>query len=98
MSIGIGMCCVDCQTYYATRKTGVFVLETYEDGRPYQVWRADLVECPDCGKQVVTGFGQQSVSTQHESEFDYFLRLVEITINGCPRSLIRKGARPCITE
>lgn len=98
MSIGTGVCCVECGTYYVTRKTGVNVLETYEDGTPYKVWHADLLECPDCAKQVVKGFGLQPLAIAHEPGFDAELQRVELTINGCPRSLITKGARPCITE
>lgn len=88
MSIGTGCCCVECQTYYAAKKNGVNVLETLEDGTPYKVWHADLLECPDCGKQVVKGFGSQALSVKHQPDFDVYLNQVEITINGCPRSLI----------
>jgi len=87
MTTGTGACCVQCQTYLATRKTGITVLETFEDLRPYKVWQADLLECPDCGFQVVKGFGLQAVATHHEPDFEQELQRVEITINGCPKRL-----------
>jgi len=87
MTIGTGACCVQCQTYLATRKTGVTVLETFEDRRPYKVWQADLLECPDCGFQVVKGFGMQPIAICHQPDFEKELQRVEITINGCPKRL-----------
>lgn len=87
MTIGTGACCVQCQTYLATRKTGAVVLETYEDGRPYKVWHADLLECPDCGFQIIKGFAMQPCAVSHEPDFEKELQRVEITINGCPKRL-----------
>lgn len=87
MSIGVGMCCVNCQTYLAPRKNSVFVLETMEDLRPYKVWQADLFECPDCGHQIVAGFGQGPLSEHYKPDFGRYLKMVDITINGCPRRL-----------
>ena len=37
--------------------------------RRYALWSADLYECPDCGCQVVTGFGAKPVSMEHEPGF-----------------------------
>jgi len=87
MSIGTGKSCVSCQTYLATRKCGVVVLETFDDGRPYKVWRADLLECPDCGFQIITGYAAQPLAEQHEPGFDSELQRVQYTINGCPKRL-----------
>jgi hypothetical protein len=89
MSIGTGRCCVECQTYYAAKKNGVYVLETMEDGTtPYKIWMADLFECPDCGKQLVSGFGLHAISEHYMPKFSDWMKLVDITISGCPRSLL----------
>ncbi len=87
MSLGTERACVSCQTYFAARKNGVVVLETMDDGRPYKVWQADLLECPDCGFQIITGFGLQHIAVHHEPGFDSELQRVEFTINGCPKRL-----------
>jgi hypothetical protein len=57
------------------------------DGRPYKVWQADLLECPDCGFQIITGFGQQPLAVKHHPDFDSELQRVEFTIIGCPKRL-----------
>lgn len=88
MSLGPGVACVACETFMAPAKNGVYVLETYEDGKtPYKVWMADMLECPDCHAQIVKGFGADPVSEQYMDDFDKALKLVTITINGCPRRL-----------
>lgn len=98
MSIGPGYACVDCQTYLRPRKNGVNVLETFEDGKPYAIWLADLWECPDCGKQVILGYGLKAWAHHFEDNFSAMLVHVDLTIVGCPRGLSPKGERPCITE
>jgi len=87
MSIGCGMACVPCKTWIRPRKNSVHVLETMEDGRPYKVWMADLFECPDCGHQIVAGFGARHISEHYMPDFADYLALIDITIIGCPRSL-----------
>jgi len=85
MSLGTGKACVTCQTYLATRKNGIVVLETLDDGRPYKVWQADLLECPDCGFQIITGYGQRPMAEHYQAGFDSELQRVEYTIIGCPK-------------
>ena len=88
MSMGCGTCCVKCQTYFAVEKNGVFVTETFDDGvTPYKVWRADLLQCPDCGAQLVTGFPREPYSEHFMPDFQEALGRATITIKGCPRRL-----------
>ena len=87
MSIGPGMACASCQTYYAARQNGVYVLETMDDGTPYKVWQADLYECPSCGHQLVAGYAGQALAVKHEDNFNFYLEQVDVTINGCPKRL-----------
>ena len=80
--------CANCQTFFRPRKNSITVLETYDDGeRPYKVWQADLWECPDCGTQLITGYGSRAISEQHEDDFDYYVGKVTHTIKGCPKAL-----------
>lgn len=87
MSIGAGYACVGCKTYFRPRKNDIRVLETYGDDKPYKVWCADLWECPDCGTQLIAGYGSSAISVKHESDFQFFLNQVTHTIIGCPRAL-----------
>ena len=87
MSIGPGYACVPCQTYFRPRKNDIRMLETYDDGRPYKVWCADLWECPDCGTQVILGYGQRPIAEQFESDFQVELNKVTHTIIGCLKAL-----------
>ena len=87
MSLGPGACCVPCKTYFAPAKNDINVLETFEDGRPYQIWKADLLECPDCGHQIVKGYAGSPVSAHFNDNFGEWMKRVNVTIIGCPRRL-----------
>lgn len=87
MSIGAGYACVPCQTYLRPRKNEIVVLETDDKHKPYKIWLADLWECPDCGHQVILGYGLHHISEHYEPDFDRYLKRVTHTILGCPRGL-----------
>ncbi len=62
--------CVKCDTKMQHQRSGVVVLETYEDGiKPYKVWSADYYECPICGNRIVAGFGNEAYSREHDTDF-----------------------------
>ncbi len=62
--------CIECDTKMQHQRSGVAVLETYEDGvKPYKVWSADYYECPICGNRIVTGFGNEAYSHEHDTDF-----------------------------
>lgn len=60
--------CVECRLFMTRVKNGVSVL-THAETRPYQLFRADLFECPGCGGQVVTGFGSNPESEHFAPDF-----------------------------
>ena len=69
------------------RKNDITVLITMDDGRPYKLWQADLWECPDCGHQVILGYGQSHWAEHYEPDFDEQLQKARnrgtvLTING----------------
>jgi hypothetical protein len=64
------------------RKNDIYVLTERGDGLPYQVWNADLWECPDCGHQVILGYGQSHCSEHYETDFKTWLSMVTHTIKG----------------
>ena len=93
MSIGPGYACADCKTYLRPRKNEIHVLQTMDDeGTPYKIWHADLWECPDCGHQVILGYGQQHVAEHYEEGFAQELDDVTHTILGNPKVLPDRDA------
>ena len=52
------------------------------DGSPYQLWQADLWECPDCGNQVILGYGEKCWSEHYQPDFKSYLDKVDFTISG----------------
>lgn len=68
--------CVKCQVEFRVRKNGVTVIDTFsQPPKPYQIWRADLFECPICKTQVVGGFAQEPLAQHFEDSFDFWLGL-----------------------
>lgn len=80
MSRPIYPICVKCQVAYKPKRDGVFV-EVMGGGRgtlplhrfSYQVFHGDLVECPNCGHQIVVGIGKNPVKQQFEDGYRDFL-------------------------
>ena len=70
MSFGPGYACVPCKTYLRPRKNDITVLQDDAEGKPHKLWSADLWECPDCGYQVILGYGQNAFSEHDEPDFD----------------------------
>ena len=88
MSIGPGYVCAPCKTYLRPRKNEIYVLETMNpDNDPYRIWCADLWECPDCGTQVILGYGQQHISEHYEKDFGIWLAKVTHRIEGPMKGL-----------
>jgi hypothetical protein len=46
-----------CGRFMRVKQNSVTVEEQLEDGSPYKLWDADSYECPECGVEVITGFG-----------------------------------------
>jgi len=70
--------CVNCQIKMTFPRSGVYVLETYEDGiKPYKVWSADLYECKICKHQIISGFGHNPLRQQFDSDFDVWVKKCE---------------------
>ena len=59
--------CPDCGEIMQAKKNGVVVKMKYYAG----YFRADLYECPKCGKQVLTGFGSEYFNHEGDVDFDF---------------------------
>jgi len=84
MSIGIGIACVKCQIYLVPLKNDILVLETDNKLQPYKIWCADLVWCPNCEMEFITGFGAVHICEHFMKDFDHYMSKVVFTIKGCP--------------
>lgn len=55
------LACVKCKKFFRMKKSGVPIEEGMPkpdgDWGPYKLWMADLYECPECGVQIIAGFG-----------------------------------------
>lgn len=73
------MVCVKCQVKLKPERTGVHVVETFGRGsnEPYKLWAADLWKCPDCGFEVVAGFGGNNYAEHFEADFSKLLEKAE---------------------
>lgn len=61
--------CRQCQCEMRPEKNGVGVLDLTESGGEYEVWDADLWKCPQCGIEVVGGFGHGPIARQFQEGF-----------------------------
>lgn len=62
--------CVQCNKQMICFKTGAKVLETFNQGQPFQLWDADVFACPECGNKVVVGFGRNPLSQHWHTDFE----------------------------
>ena len=68
--------CVGCTKEFLPEKNGVLVCEHANFG-PYKIWSADLWKCPNCGSEIIVGFGYNSVSEHFQDDFQDWLKKVE---------------------
>jgi len=59
--------CVSCGHELQVATVGVLAIELYQhNSKPYKAWNADLLECPTCGLQIVSNFGNEPIA-MHEA-------------------------------
>lgn len=75
--------CRPCGLFYDTEKNGVYVEEMApvrplyngaplpgEDiWKPYKILAGDLLKCPGCGHELISGFGRGSIAEHHEPTY-----------------------------
>jgi predicted RNA-binding Zn-ribbon protein involved in translation (DUF1610 family) len=59
--------CTKCQTELRIETNETLVIETASFG-PYKVWNADTWKCPDCGVEIVAGFGDNPIRQDHYAD------------------------------
>ena len=86
MSYGPGYACASCKTMLRPRKNEIYV-GVLSDDKPYQVWCADLWECPGCETQTILGYGQEPIAEHYEEKFDYWRERITHTVDGKLKAL-----------
>lgn len=74
--------CVPCQRFFRPKKNGFYFIEGMptandalpgvhepEKWTPYKLWVSDLMECPGCGAQILSGFGQAPIAEHYQEDF-----------------------------
>ena len=68
--------CVKCETQFQQIKTGIAVVDMFSSPpEPYQIWLADLFECPVCKVQIVSGFADRPLVQHFEADLKHWLQL-----------------------
>ena len=64
--------CVNCEIFLKPKKNGVMAVTTIgcREDRPYEVYHADLWECPKCGVEIVLGFGMYAEMEYWQQGFE----------------------------
>jgi hypothetical protein len=61
---------------FLPKTNGVFVFEMAGNPRSiawlYRIWQADLWRCPNCGFEIVSGFGNNPLMEHFQDGFDEF--------------------------
>ena len=61
--------CVPCNRFMRIEKNGVTVEEQTEVGESYKLWDADLYRCPECGHEIVSGFGHVPLAEHYQPTY-----------------------------
>jgi hypothetical protein len=51
------------------KQNGVAVEEQTEVGEPYKLWDADKYRCPECGHEVISGFGREPLAVHYQPRY-----------------------------
>ncbi len=60
--------CPKCHVELTPERNGVAVLDLSDFG-PYALWDSDLWKCPECGVEVLGGFGNGPLSAHYQEDF-----------------------------
>lgn len=73
--------CAKCEVELRPETNGVIVAEMFMDNQKiYKLWESDLWKCPECGIEVVLGFGGMSFMEHYEGDIN--AKLEELRNNG----------------
>jgi len=58
-----------CGRFMQVRQNSVTVEELHDDGTGYRLWDADHYACPECGAEVITGFGRAPLAAEYQRNY-----------------------------
>lgn len=68
--------CVGCKVAYRPLRNGVYLIEmAWTPPTPANIIAADLLECPGCQHQIVSGFAKQG-KEHYEEGFKHMLNAI----------------------
>ncbi len=71
------------------KRNSVTVEERLENQAPYKLWDADLWACPECGHEIITGFGRGPLAEHFQSTYaDQRARLKPIYPGRCRKETL----------
>lgn len=71
--------CVKCGKFLHPKKNGVVVEEGMPNGEKnlnangwgsYKLWMADLLECRECGVEIISGFGFHPFAEHYQDDYN----------------------------
>ena len=63
--------CVKCEVEFKPFENGVIVAEMFQNNTAlYRLWSADLWQCPKCGYQIVSGYGNHAYAEHFEQNLE----------------------------
>jgi hypothetical protein len=71
------------------RKNEIYVgIFNADQPQPYEIWCADLWECPECGAQTILGYGKEPFSKHFHKDFsrqmEFITHLVDSKLKSLP--------------
>lgn len=62
--------CCKCNQQMRPKQNGVYFIEVLENGiTPYKLWSGDLVECQNCGTEIITGIAMHPIAESWQDDF-----------------------------
>ena len=58
-----------CGRFMRVKQNSVTVEELTEYGAPYKLWDADLLECVECGVEIISGFGHGPIAEHWQPDY-----------------------------
>ena len=88
--------CVNCNLELRVKKNSVGVETMTTDG-PCQYFHADLWECPECGLQIISGFGAKPIVEHYQPNYAEYIA-AEKQLTPVFRAWFSKQERQKFTE
>jgi hypothetical protein len=61
--------CAECGRFMVVTGVGVTVEELTDTQDAYKLWKADLFQCPDCGRETIAHFARGPYAEHYQSDY-----------------------------